>query len=62
MAVEFIDSGYAVYNADKADKVDDLLCRLYKYVGDYAVGKTQNFEEVFKDIDAAADLIKSWRK
>ena len=40
-------------------KAEELIEKLNKHVSDYAEGKTQNFEEVFKDCKYAADMIKT---
>ena len=38
-------------------KAEELIEKLYQHANDYAEGKTQNFEEVFKDCKLAADMI-----
>ena len=38
-------------------KAETLIEKLNKHVSDYAEGKTQDFEEVFKDCKMAADMI-----
>ena len=38
-------------------KAETLIEKLNKHVSDYAEGKTQDFEEVFKDCKLAADMI-----
>ena len=40
-------------------KAEELIEKLNKHASDYAEGKTQNFEEVFKDCKLAADMIKT---
>ncbi len=40
-------------------KAEDIIERLYKHANDYAEGKAQNFDEVFKDCKIAADMIKT---
>ena len=40
-------------------KAEELIDKLYQHANDCAEGKTQNFEEVFKDCKIAADMIKT---
>lgn len=42
-------------------KAETLIEKLNKHVSDYAEGKTQDFEEVFKDCKTAADMIRVLR-
>lgn len=39
-------------------KAEDMIEKLYKHATDYAEGKAQDFEEVFRDCKLAADMIK----
>jgi hypothetical protein len=39
-------------------KAEDMIEKLYKHATDYAEGKAQDFEEVFRDCRLAADMIK----
>lgn len=38
-------------------KAEELIEKLNKHASDYAEGKTQDFNEVFKDCKLAADMI-----
>lgn len=40
-------------------KAEDMIEKLYKHAVDYAEGKAQDFDEVFRDCKLAADMIKS---
>ena len=39
-------------------KAEDMIEKLYKHANDYAEGKAQDFDEVFRDCKLAADMIK----
>lgn len=56
----WIFNGYKI-KEDTMDTVEDIIKRLWQHDKNYKQGKTQDFEQVFKDCLAAADMLYKYK-